>query len=165
MIVACSRNRVIGKEGRLPWSIPEDWQYLLDNVRGHVIIEGRKAFEELNEPLPETQAVVLTRSPGWQGTGAVAADSLPTALAMANTLGGSEIWICGGERVYEEAMPYANELYLTLVHTEIPDGDAFFPPWDVVFDRELSRIESHSGGYPLTYFRFGRSTPVLNFPI
>lgn len=153
LIVACSENRVIGKNGTLPWRIREDLRHLYDSVRQGVVIEGRRVWDELKKPFPETRTIVLTRNPELRFEGADKADSLPQAIAMANAIEGyATIWIGGGQPVYEEAMQIADRLYLTLVHTEVQDGDTFFPEWRDTFNRVVSERRSRNSTHEYTFF-------------
>lgn len=158
MIVACSENRAIGKEGGgLPWSIPEDTAYWTEKVTGGIMIEGRKCFEELGGPFPDTDTIVLSRNTEFSPSNALAAISLPLAIELAQGLEGEgPIWICGGPRVYEEGMPLAERLYLTQVHTEV-EGVAFFPDWKSDFTVELDRRDSSNEEYSYSFLVLGRS--------
>lgn len=152
MIVACSENRVIGKNGTLPWRIKEDLRHLYDSVKGGIVIEGRRVWNELKKPFPETRTIVLTRNPALRFAGADRASSLKEALDLAENMDGFDtIWIGGGQPVYEEAMSLADRLYLTLVHTNIPDGDTFFPEWRSTFTKVVSERRSHNPSHEYTF--------------
>jgi dihydrofolate reductase len=131
-IAAMSLNRVIGAGNRLPWHLPEDFQWFKKMTTGQVIVMGRKTFESIGKPLPNRMTVVLTRSvltfPGTQTIGDL------RALDPADPAwGGKEIYICGGAQVYEQALPRCSDLYLTLVKREV-EGDAFFPAFEERFE-------------------------------
>mgnify|MGYP000881519483 FL=1 len=128
LVVACSENRVIGRDGRLPWRIPEDSQFFLDVTRGQTVVLGRICYEtwpQVNED--GRQPVVITRDTALARPNVRITNNVPEALAIAQTLPG-EIMICGGQRIYEETLPLASRLLLTLVHAEVP-GDTYFPEW------------------------------------
>lgn len=153
LIVACSENRVIGKNGTLPWRIREDLRYLYDCVSGGIVIEGRRVWDELKKPFPGTHTIVLTRNPELQFEGASKAGSLPQALEQAQAIEGYDtIWIGGGQPVYEEALHLADRLYLTLVHTEIADGDTFFPEWRDTFTEVVSERRSRNKSHEYTFY-------------
>lgn len=155
MIVACSENRVIGKNGELPWSIPEDTAYFHEKVRGGIVITGRKSFGELGKPLPETDTIVLSRDPLYAPRGVLTALSLPLSLQLAQTIDGDgPIWICGGQAVYEEGLSKTDRLYLTLVHAEV-DGDTFFPDWRPHFPVKLGDRMSSNAHYTYTFYEWG----------
>ena len=103
IIAACSENRVIGRAGRLPWKINEDWNYFIRKTKGGTIIFGRKAFEEFGYPFSGSQTIVLTHNHEWRCKDVIVATSLQDALNRAQELG-NEIWIGGGQHVYEETI-------------------------------------------------------------
>ncbi len=148
-IAAASRNGVIGVDGRLPWSLPEDVEYLHQCVKGGVVIEGRRCYESRGRAFPGAeQTIVLSGRADWRPRDARVCPSMTSALAVAAAAGGP-IWIAGGERVYREAFPYCRRLYLTLVDADF-DGDTFLPEWRERFPVELSRTASGQGD--LRYF-------------
>jgi dihydrofolate reductase len=158
IIVACSENRVIGANGRLPWRIREDLRHLYDSVKGGVVIEGRKVYDELKKAYPATQTIVLTRNPEAQFPDALKASSLPEAIEIANQLENHPvIWIGGGQSVYEEALALADHLYLTLVHTVV-EGDTFFPEWRDSFTEVLSERKSSQGDLHYSFLVLARKT-------
>ena len=154
IIVACGRSRVIGKAGRLPWDIKEDWDYFLGITKSGTLIMGKHCFSEMGPHTNDRKVIALSRDPKIEFPNTRKASSLPEALTMAQRDGG-DVWICGGRIVYEEAIPLADRLYLTLIDAEF-DGDVFFPAWEHVFTRELSRRESENSGYRLTYLTLGK---------
>ena len=152
IIVACSENRVIGKNGTLPWRIKEDLHYLYDSVKDGVVIEGRRVWDELKKPFPQTETIVLTRNPDLAFEGAHKAGNLQQAIEMANAIEGyPTIWIGGGQPVYEEAIELADRLYITLVHTEVEGGDTFFPEWRNTFTKVVSERRSKNPKYEYTF--------------
>ena len=155
IIVACSENRIIGKDGGLPWSIPEDTSYFRNQVKGGVVIEGRRCFEETDEGFPESDTIVLSRDPLFAPGGVLTSVSLPLALELAQGLEGKgPIWICGGEDIYRESLPLADKLYLTIVHAEV-EGDTSFPDWREHFTVELDKRESSDENYSYTFYVLG----------
>ena len=141
IIVACSENRVIGRRGQLPWSIPEDSAFFQNKTLGHTVIMGARSFGEWPSCTKGRDVVVVTHDTASLPSSVHPATSLPEAIAQAQALRG-EIYLCGGQRIYEEGLALADRLHLTLVHTEITDGDTFFPDWRGKFTREVSRRES-----------------------
>jgi dihydrofolate reductase len=126
------RTRALGKDGDLVWDIPEDLARFRAITKGHPVIMGRKTWEsipEKNRPMPNRVNLVVTRNPGYQAPGAIVCTSLPDALVRAKQENGAdEIFIIGGARLFEEAMPIVNRLYLTLVDDDA-EADVFFPPY------------------------------------
>ena len=154
MIVACSANRVIGKGGKLPWSIPEDWQYFLDKTAGGILIEGRKAYEEFGKALPGRTTIVLTRNPSVSYPDAHTAGSIERALEMAQGMEGA-IWIGGGQRIYEDVLPLTDLLYVTEVHAEL-EGDTFFPEWKSELPVLVSRLQRRDANFGYDFCIYGR---------
>lgn len=142
LIVAMSENRVIGIDNSLPWHLPGDLKWFKRNTVGKTVIMGRKTYESIGRPLPERRNVVISRNPDYQAPGCDVVPGLEQALALVEPDG--EAMIMGGASLYEQTLPRADRLYLTLVHAQV-DGDAWFP--EVHFDQwhELERID-HEGG-------------------
>ena len=153
LIVACAENRVIGRGGRLPWSIPEDTAWFLGRTRGHTVVLGRRSYEDWRDAADDRDVIVVTRDSTLARPGARVwtAPTLDAALALAeHTPTRGEILICGGERLYEEALPRADRLLLTLVHAEV-EGDTRFPDWRGRFTREVARRESRDAQWRYTF--------------
>lgn len=162
LIVACAENRVIGRETRLPFDIPEDKQWFHDETAGNVVVLGRICFETWPRVLLDGRLpIVISSQPAriladaTRRFGADAArrvrvaPSVPAALALAQELPG-EILICGGQRIYEETLPIAERISLTLVHAQVP-GDTWFPEWRHLPWRETWRRESADANYRYTF--------------
>ena len=133
-IVAASENGVIGREGDLPWHLPDDMKFFQRTTRGHHVITGRKNYESIPEkyrPLKDRTNLVVTRTPGYEAFGAVVVNSLEEALALARWNGEQEAFIIGGGQIYAEAfrLGVVDRVYLTTVHAQV-DGDTYFPDLD-----------------------------------
>lgn len=149
IVVAIGRNRELGYEGKLLWHIPEDLKRFKALTMGHPIIMGRKTFESilgyLGKPLPGRTNIVVTRDPAYAHDGVLVAGSLEEALAKAKELDDEEIHIGGGAQLYEQALPYVDKLYLTLVD-DAPRADAFFPEYEKQFTRRVhEEAHEHDG--------------------
>jgi dihydrofolate reductase len=129
-IAAMALNRVIGRANEIPWRLPEDFRWFKRTTMGGTLIMGRRTFESIGRPLPGRVTVVLSRS-GFAHPGVRTAPSLEALAAMPLP---EPRFICGGAEIYRQALPRCSELYLTLVKREIPDGDAFFPPFEEAFE-------------------------------
>ena len=131
-----SLNRVIGAGNKIPWHLPEDFKWFKKMTTGQVIVMGRKTFESIGKPLPNRTTIVLSRSqfshPGVQTVSEL------TRIDLANE--SRAVFICGGARIYAQALPLCSDLYLTLVK-RVVEGDAFFPMFEDRFELKL-RIES-----------------------
>ncbi len=160
VIVACAENRVIGRDGRQPWRIPEDAKFFSGQTAGQIVVLGRICFETWPRAAEDgRRPVVITRNRALERPGVRVAGSLGEALAIAESLPG-EIYVCGGQRIYEEALalPGPLRLHLTLVHAEIP-GDRYFPDWRNLAWRELTRSESSDENYRYSFLTLERLVP------
>lgn len=152
LIVACAENRVIGRGGQLPWRIPEDWRFFRQQTTKRTVVLGRISFESWRSIFDdERHAIVLTRNTALAGDRVQVAHSLPHALALAEKLPW-EIYVCGGQRIFEEAitLPEAKRLYLTLIHAHV-EGDRSFPDWHKEFPKVVSSRESADENYRYTF--------------
>ena len=136
IIVAVSENNVVGKENKLPWKLSADLKRLKSLTMGHHIIMGRKTWESLGKALPGRINVVITTDKNFKAEGGVVVHSLNEALAFSSA--DDEIFIFGGGKIFKEAMPLVNKIYITRVHSII-DGDTFFPVLDRSDWKEISR--------------------------
>lgn len=134
-------NRVIGKNNELLWHIPDDLARFKTITFNHAVIMGRKTFESilkiLKKPLSQRINIVVTRNPSWSHPGVIATHSLEEALFKARGLDRREVFIIGGTQIYEQALPFVDRLYLTLIDDE-KEGDAHFPPYETEFTKILS---------------------------
>ena len=151
MIAAMARNRVIGRDNRLPWHLPEDLKYFRSMTWGKPIIMGRKTFESLGRPLPGRTNIVVSGQSDLELAGARVTPSLDAALELAAAQAGldgvDEIMVIGGATIYEQLIGRADRLYLTRVDAE-PQGDAWFPQfnerqWRLVEERVVSEGDGH----------------------
>lgn len=158
IIVACSENRVIGRAGKLPWRIAEDWEYFKAKTTGSTVIVGRIGFESWKSILEDGRhAIVITRDQSLARSGVRVALSLRTALDLAR----SEVrpvFICGGQRIFEEAihLPDVQRLFLTLVHATI-EGDRYFPEWRQAFPRVIHKRDSADENFRYTFYECARA--------
>ena len=146
LIVAMAQNRVIGIKNDLPWHLPADLKRFKTLTTGKPVIMGRKTFESIFErikkPLPDRPNIVISRS-GFSHDGVEVYDDLKEALkTTAKNYPGQEIMVTGGASIYEQALPFADRLYLTIIEKDF-DGDAWFPEidkddWKVVEEESVS---------------------------
>jgi dihydrofolate reductase len=139
LIVAISRNRVIGRDNQMPWHLPDDLKYFRRVTKGNPVIMGRKTHESIGRPLPQRQNIVVTRDPTYRAEGCEVVHSLRTALETAQP--DKEIFIIGGAELYRQSLNLVDRVYLTEVHTTL-EGDAFLPELGPEW-KEISR-EHHS---------------------
>ena len=143
IIAAVSENNAIGKNGDIPWDLPEDMKHFKEKTMDHPVVMGRKTYQSFPEsvrPLPERTNIVLTRS-GFEpeDESVKIANSLEEAYELAEEFS-EKAFIIGGASIYEEALKDADRMILTEVHREV-DGDTFFPEWNKEAWREKEREE------------------------
>ena len=129
MVVAMTADRVIGKDGGMPWHIPEDLKHFRRVTMGHAIIMGRKTHESIGRALPRRRNIVVTRQRDAVFEGCDVAHSIEDAIAMARAGGDDEPRIVGGGVIYEAALPLATKLYVSEVDLDV-EGDTHFPRFD-----------------------------------
>ncbi|HET7387578.1 MAG TPA: dihydrofolate reductase [Nocardioidaceae bacterium] len=140
IVVAYADNRVIGRDGEIPWRISADMRHFRETTMGHTLVMGRTTYDSIGRPLPGRSTIVLTRDPSWSAPGVEVAHSLADAFVLAQRHDG-DIVVAGGGQVYAEALPHATHLVLTEVRRSI-DGDARFPEIDPD-DWRKTRREDH----------------------
>ena len=186
LIVACAENRVIGRDGKLPWRIPEDLNFFQAETAGQICVLGRVCYDSwprvrldgrrpvvlTSRPLAHSRSDVrrenkpgeIERSQTEPGRGErervesdpIVVRSLPEALAVAEELPG-EIYICGGERIYAETLALSRPMRLHLTLIHASiPGDTYFPEWRHLAWREIARRESSDPNYRYTFFTLER---------
>ena len=145
LIVAHSRNRVIGNNGHLPWNLKNELKRFKELTTGHVVIMGRRTYEDIGHPLPNRMNIIVSRTQNFDGENCLTAHSLEEALHLASNQG-KNIYITGGEKLYEESLHLVDTMYITLIDADI-EGDTFFPAFneddftkqvDAIFHEELT---------------------------
>ena len=124
LIAALARNRVIGRDGKLPWHLPEDLKRFKQLTTGHTVVMGRKSFESIGKPLPDRRNVVLSSHPVPGIETYTSISDLLKALSAEST-----VFIIGGGEVFRQMLPLADALYLTLLDHDV-EGDTFFPEYE-----------------------------------
>jgi dihydrofolate reductase len=160
LVAAVAANGVIGRDGGMPWHLPEDLAHFKQTTTGHPVVMGRRTYEsiaaDVGGPLPERTSVVLTTT----GVDAddervVEAASVEAALAAASAdareRGVETVYVVGGATVYEQFLPHADRLVLTELDDAV-EGDTRFPEWDREAFVEVDR-ERREGFAFVTYDR------------
>lgn len=124
LVLAIGKNGLIGKDGKVPWHIPEDLKHFRRATTGHAIIMGRKTWDEVGKPLPHRRNIVVSRQPALTLPGAEVVPTLEAAIALART-SDPEPRVIGGAEIYRLAMPFATKILLTEVDREA-EGDTYF---------------------------------------
>ena len=143
LIAAMDRGFAIGKDGALPWRLPDDLKRFKALTLGKPILMGRKTAQSLGRALPGRLNLVLTRRGQVPFDGMQAVASLEGAQSIATDVGAGELCVIGGGEIYVLTLPIATHMHLTLVDTDVSGADAFFPRFDISQWRETFR-ESHA---------------------
>jgi len=149
-IAAVSRNGVMGKDGKLPWTHPEDLAFFRKMTMGHAVIMGRRTWDERGVPLDGRRNIVVSRSGSVSGTGREVARTIEDAIALARATD-PDPYVLGGAEIFRAAMPYATRMLVTELDFDA-EGDTYFPP----FDRSEWRAIERRRGDRATYVTYER---------
>jgi dihydrofolate reductase len=139
LIVAYDRSRAIGRDGALPWRLPEDMAHFKRTTLGHPVVMGRKTWDSLGRPLPGRRNLVVSRNPALTPAGAEVFGSLDAALTACGTA--PEVFVIGGGQLYAQALPRADQVLATEIDADF-GGDTFFPTLSPPF------VETRREPYP-----------------
>ncbi|OCA90846.1 dihydrofolate reductase [Bacillus sp. FJAT-27225] len=158
-IWAMDENRVIGRDNKLPWYLPEDLKFFKRTTMGHPIAMGRKTFQSIGKPLPGRENIIITRNKEFTCEGCTVFYSMKDFLEYSKTKD-EEIFVIGGAEIFRELFPYVDKLYLTLIHEQF-EGDTFFPvflpnEWELI-SREIG-IKNEKNPYDYEYLIYSRKT-------
>jgi dihydrofolate reductase len=148
IIVAYAANRVIGKDGRIPWHLSADLQRFRQLTMGHHIVMGRKTWESIGRILPGRQHVIVSRQPGYAVPGARVVESVEAALQAAKH--DTEVFVIGGAEIYAAALPYVDRILATEIDRSF-EGSVKFPDIDPDEWNVISREDHHDAGSGLRY--------------
>lgn len=140
-IVAMTPERVIGRNGTLPWHLPEDLAFFKRTTSGHAIVMGRKTYESIGKPLPKRRNIVLTRDPAWSAPGVEVIHSPGELEALAGA--DEKIFVIGGAEIYSAFLDRLDEVLVSHVFENYP-GDTRLPVFEHAF-AEPEIVESHAG--------------------
>lgn len=149
MIVAKSKNNVIGKDNKLIWDIPEDLRYFKEKTTGKTVVMGRKTHESIGRPLPNRRNIVLTRSK--ESNELLGVDVLNSVSDVLDTAKTEDVVIIGGSNVYEQFLEFCDIIYITEVDHYF-EGDSFFPELGESFVEVSSSEHTSKGKDNLKYF-------------
>ena len=151
LIVAYAKNQVIGNKGCIPWKIKGEQKRFRELTTGNVVVMGRRSYEEIGKPLPNRTTIVVSSTKQFEGDNCMTAKSLEEAIRMA---GDRDIYISGGARLYEEALPLVEKMYITEIACEV-EGDTFFPTFNK--DEFIREVDAHfESEIPYTYVTYTR---------
>ena len=160
LIVAYAKNRVIGKDGIIPWNIPGEQTRFRELTTGNIIIMGRRSYEEIGFPLPNRITIVISSSKEFKRVNAgkenlYIVSNLEEGLELARKIDSRKnVYISGGEQVYKESLPYVEIMYITEIDLDI-EGDRFFPvinedEWEIILEDKIDSKTSYK------YFTYKR---------
>ena len=157
LIAAVSKDRVIGKQGGIPWKIKEDLSFFKEKTLNSPIIMGRATYNSIGRPLPNRLNIVMTRS--MKNTeGVTEVTSVKEAVKTASkNKDSSKVYVIGGENIYKEFLPIAHRMVLTEVELNIEDGDTFFPEWCISEWQEQSRDQREENGIKFSFVEYTRN--------
>ena len=168
-IVAAAKNGVIGKDGGLPWSIPEDMKWFRERTRGRALIMGRKTFESVEHPLPKRLNVIVTRQKNYVAKSEKAdtpvhvVSTIEEGIAYCKPLlgqYGGELFIIGGGEIYAQSMKFVDTIFLTRIHRDVA-GDAVYPDPNPAVFKMVEKIDRAGSPSPLV-LRRGCGSKGLN---
>ncbi len=141
-----SQNRVIGREGKIPWHLPEDFKWFKRCTEGQVVLMGRKTYESLGKPLPRRTNVVVTRAAQIPGVEVIH----DLAAFDPDTFAPQQVWVIGGAEIYRQLLGRCSDLYLSVLWREA-EGDAEFPPFEDDF--EFTGVVLHDPEFEVRHYR------------
>lgn len=151
LIAAYSKNKVIGKNGQIPWKIKGEQKRFRELTTGNVVIMGRRSYEEIGKPLPNRYTIVISGTKKYEAENCTTVSSLEEALQLA---GDREIYISGGAALYKEAINIVDKMYITEINALV-DGDTYFPEFNC--NDFTKQLDCHiDGGIPYDYVTYTR---------
>jgi len=153
MIVARSRNHVIGKDNQMPWKISADLQFFKKVTMGYPIIMGRKTWESIGRPLPGRRNIVVSRNVNYLALGAELVGSLEQALDSLKEF--KRVFVIGGQQLFNQAFPLADELFITEIEIQV-NGDTYFEIPDPSDWQEIDRVQEKEGEIEFAYVTLQR---------
>lgn len=155
IIAAMSENQVIGQNNQLPWHLPDEWEHFRKVTGGKAFIQGRKSYEAADALHSSHKNIVLSRSRNLENTDKTQyASDLQAGIALLHDE--NEVFVLGGASVFEQALPFMEKLYLTIVHTTI-EGDAYFPKinwkeWELISSEFHPTDERHKYAFSMNLY-------------
>ncbi len=154
MIVARSRNHVIGRDNQMPWKISADLQFFKRVTMGHPVIMGRKTWESIGRPLPGRRNIVVSRNTDYVATGGELVGSLDAALKSLSEF--DRVFVIGGEQLFKQAFDKADRLYITEIDLDVEGGDTFFEVPNEADWKEVERTPGSEGDISFSFITLER---------
>jgi len=151
LIVAAATNNAIGKDGKLPWHLPNDMKHFKNVTWGMPIVMGRKTFESLGKALPGRKNIVISRQTGWKADGVITVKNIEDALFVVREADAKEVMVIGGGEIYKTLFDKARRIYMTRVEAD-PEADTFFPSlkpeaWHLMSQQDHEADEKNAYNY------------------
>jgi len=158
LIAAMGKNRVIGKDGDVPWHLPDDLEFFETKTRGHFKLMGRKTYEEPNFEHDPGKSILLTSKEEYDAGPVKVVNSIEAGFEYARRMGEKELFVIGGAKVYEQTIGLADRIYLTEIDKEF-EGDSFFPKfdrndWELISGRYHGKDNDHK--YSFRFLEYHR---------
>ena len=156
LIYARAANGIIGKDGTMPWHLPEDLAHFKQLTQGCPVVMGRKTWDSLPprfRPLPGRSNIVITRQPDWTGSGAQRVSSLTEALQLCGHA--ETVWVMGGAQIYAQALPLAHRVEVTEIERDF-DGDAYAPVLGPEWLKTAGERHVSANGLPFSFATYLR---------
>ncbi len=155
-IAAMSENRVIARDGKLPWHLPADLKYFKDVTWGHHVLMGRKNYEAEGEVLKGRTNIIITRQKNYKVKDGFVFSTIREGIDFAKRRDENELFIVGGGLIYRETLLQTDKIYLTIIH-QVFNGDTFFPEfnkneWQTCSKRKY--LSDKNNPYDHTYYIF-----------
>ncbi len=156
LIVAYTKNRVIGNKGQIPWRIKGEQRRFKELTTGNVVIMGRRSYDEIGRPLPNRFTIVVSKTANYEAENCVTCASLSEAIEYAKkNHPDKNIYLSGGAGIYKEGLPLCEKLFVTEVELEI-EGDTFFPEFDVnAYTKTVEEVVD--GEIPYSYVTYTKN--------
>ena len=152
LIVAYTKNRVIGKDGMIPWRIKGEQKRFRELTTGNVVIMGRRSYEEIGRPLPNRYTIVVSNTQKFEAENCTTVGSLQEALDIADK--SKNIYISGGAGLYKEAIHIVDKMFITEIDAVV-EGDTYFPEFNA--DDFVREVDCHvDGDMPYDYVTYTR---------
>ena len=159
LIVAHDKNKAIGKDGDLPWHLPDDLKWFKKKTLDHFIVMGRNTWESLQiKPLPSRINLVMTNQNNYKAEGAIVCNSIQDVLTVAMAKQAKELLITGGGEIYNLFYPLADELIVTEVNTEVNQPDTYFldyqkKHWHNIFEEHHKADTKHKFDFTFKIYK------------
>jgi dihydrofolate reductase len=149
LIVAYDKNHVIGNNGQIPWKIKGEQKRFKELTTGNVVVMGRRSYQEIGKPLPNRTTLVVSSTENFDDENVITVSSVKEALEVA---GDRDVFFAGGARIYKEALPLVEKLFITEVDLSVK-GDTFFPDFDE--SEYVKTVDAQiDGSIPYTYVTY-----------